>query len=286
VKKRSVGMEEIIKVIKQTSMSRLLLVRNGEDLVVWKESGPRSMKTELKALKMLKSCKNVVRFRGLRCIGDSSFIEMDYLQGRNLEELLSERGCFSETYAKAIFECLATTLLKIHQKGVFHRDLKPSNIMFLLSKLDRIQIKIIDFGVSCFGSSSSKFNKRVGTAEYVCPQIVANESYCASKADVYNLGEILYMLVFGKLPFDMNVRVAAITTKEKQPDLVFPDHITSSIELQDLLSKMLEQSEESRLSMEEVISHPWLGISDSKLLIVKQKGMFDCLFKNKSCDYT
>jgi serine/threonine protein kinase len=97
-----------------------------------------------------------------------------------------------------------------HQKAIIHRDLKPSNV--LVEELDGKPVpRIIDFGIakaisSQPGSDQTMFTQAgalVGTPGYMSPeQCDPGVLDVDTRADVYSLGIILYVLLTGMLPFD------------------------------------------------------------------------------------
>jgi tetratricopeptide (TPR) repeat protein len=110
-----------------------------------------------------------------------------------------------------------------HQRGVIHRDLKPGNIVVDESG----QPKILDFGVSRVTESDAQATRQtdlgqiVGTLAYMSPeQVLADPLEVDTRSDVYSLGVILYELLSGRLPYDVNRRQlheAAQTIREEDP---------------------------------------------------------------------
>jgi tetratricopeptide (TPR) repeat protein len=97
-----------------------------------------------------------------------------------------------------------------HQKAIIHRDLKPSNI--LVSELDgKPMPRIIDFGLAKATSqrlTDASLHTRVGavlgTLEYMSPeQADSGGEDIDTRTDVYSLGVVLYQLLVGALPFDL-----------------------------------------------------------------------------------
>jgi len=89
----------------------------------------------------------------------------------------------------------------VHTKGFVHLDLKPENI--LITK--HLEVKIADFGLSAssYGEDGlGNFNlRRAGSQPYWSPELALNYEYNGVKADLYALGIILFIMVFGCRPF-------------------------------------------------------------------------------------
>ncbi|MHC5005041.1 MAG: serine/threonine protein kinase, partial [Planctomycetota bacterium] len=111
-----------------------------------------------------------------------------------------------------------------HQKGVIHRDLKPGNILVDASG----NVKVIDFGVARATDSDiavttmgTDVGRLMGTLAYMSPeQCAADPDDLDTRSDVYSVGVVLYELVCGRLPYDLQ-RVpfpeAARVIREEMP---------------------------------------------------------------------
>ena len=91
----------------------------------------------------------------------------------------------------------------MHNSGFAHRDLKLENIL-----VDKdYNLKIADFGLSCSikGKDNSGFcDSRVGTFEYMAPEIVGRFRYLPMMADLYAFAVILFCMYTGNKPFNRN----------------------------------------------------------------------------------
>ncbi len=97
-----------------------------------------------------------------------------------------------------------------HQKGVIHGDIKPSNIMVTLQ--DGVPVpKVIDFGVAKAAETSlldrmfvTGDGQLVGTPAYMSPeQADRGSTDVDTRSDIYSLGVLLYELLTGTTPLDM-----------------------------------------------------------------------------------
>lgn len=79
-----------------------------------------------------------------------------------------------------------------------HRDIKPENLL-LDSELNN-QIKLIDFGTASYYQSGQKLKEFYGTAYYIAPEVIKKDY--TEKCDEWSIGVIMYILIYGKPPFD------------------------------------------------------------------------------------
>ncbi|KAF4356185.1 hypothetical protein G4B88_015374 [Cannabis sativa] len=147
-----------------------------------------------------------------------------------------------------------------HQHGVIHRDLKPENFLFKDSS-ETSQLKAIDFGLSVFFDSGQRFNEIVGSPYYMAPEVL-RRNY-GPEVDVWSTGVILYILLCGVPPFwaetEEGIAQAIIRGSidfERDP---WPK---VSANAKDLLKCMLDPNPYSRLTVEEVLEHPWIQNMD------------------------
>ncbi len=127
------------------------------------------------------------------------YLVMDFVQGQNLEELLTQRGTpFPENQVRewAVQLCDVLGYLHAQSPPIIFRDLKPGNIM--LDKAERI--KLIDFGIARIYS----WGKRRDTMTMGTPGYAASEQYGTgqtdARSDIYSLGLTLLRLVSGHDP--------------------------------------------------------------------------------------
>ena len=133
------------------------------------------------------------------------YIVLEMAENGDLFDYMSftKKG-FGEEYGRYLFKELIEGLEACHMAGVAHRDLKLDNIMLG----DDWDLKIADFGYATLISGKDKSGKLctpVGTLSYAAPEILSKKTYYGLFADIFSCGVILFILVTGKLPFELAV---------------------------------------------------------------------------------
>jgi tetratricopeptide (TPR) repeat protein/predicted Ser/Thr protein kinase len=144
------------------------------------------------------SHRNVVRIHDLGEDRGLSFLTMDYVEGRSLQEVLRDEAPLAPERAVELARQVAEGLAAAHREGVIHRDLKPANL--LLDGGGRVYIT--DFGVarSISGGGLTRTGSVVGTPTYLSPEQARGDQVDA-RSDLYSLGIVLYEMLTGELPF-------------------------------------------------------------------------------------
>ncbi|WP_223668830.1 serine/threonine-protein kinase [Kangiella shandongensis] len=153
----------------------------------------QSFKNEILTLRQL-SHPNIVRVHEYYHDNNIHFITMDWIEGRNLADLVEQEDLSQDKvlyYARQILSALSIT----EQKGVSHCDLKPENI--LVDAKDHLYVA--DFGVaSALGSET--VDSINGTPVYASPEYL-EFGKTNKTTDIYSFGVILFELLTGKTPF-------------------------------------------------------------------------------------
>ncbi|KAJ7100259.1 CAMK/CAMKL/GIN4 protein kinase [Mycena belliarum] len=188
------------------------------------------------------------------------FLVLEYVEGGELFDFLVNRGRLPAAEALAYFKQIIYGLNYAHTFAIIHRDLKPENI--LIASLSPPLIKIADWGMAAFAPPSLQLETSCGSPHYASPEIVNGEKYEGNATDIWSCGVILYALLTGRLPFDdKNVKV--LLSKVKCGKYEMPNWIDPLA--MDLLSRMLVVDVSRRITIPEILSHPWL-LSTSKFM--------------------
>lgn len=150
------------------------------------------------------------------------YLAMELVRGRNLLADADARGLDAAARIRQMLAVCAG-VQHAHQRGVIHRDLKPANI--LVDSEGRP--KIMDFGIARIVAEGSDAATRlteagqvVGTIPYMSPEQLRGESRKIDvRTDVFALGVILYELLSGKRPRELDVSslFSAIKSAERNP---------------------------------------------------------------------
>jgi serine/threonine protein kinase len=141
---------------------------------------------------------HIVIVHDILTVEDRQFIVMEYLAGKTLRQILSER-IFSPEEVLTLAPMMSDALSYAHDQGIIHRDIKPDNIFVL----ETGNIKVADFGIAKMLKVSDKAHTGVimGTPNYIAPELVRGLAY-DYRVDIFSLGVTLYELLTGKRPFD------------------------------------------------------------------------------------
>jgi eukaryotic-like serine/threonine-protein kinase len=144
------------------------------------------------------------------------YIVMEHVEGRTLADVLHERGPLPADEAVGLALQALRGLGHAHAAGLVHRDVKPQN---LLLRSDGT-LKIADFGIARAAETTAltQIGTVLGTAAYLSPEQAAGEEV-TSAADVYSLGAVLYELLTGRPPFELE-SLADLAAKQAAGEIV------------------------------------------------------------------
>ncbi|KAK2172992.1 hypothetical protein NP493_913g02064 [Ridgeia piscesae] len=204
-------------------------------------------------------------------------VVMELMDGGELFERISQQKYFTEQLAAKYTKQIALAIDRCHSLNVAHRDIKPENLL-LKDNSEDAMVKLSDFGFAKVDDGTLMTPHF--TPYYVAPQVLeaqqrqAREKYCIlpkgqpytydKSCDMWSLGVLVYIMLTGYPPFYSETPTKVISRGMKKKILAgnyeFVDedwaHISQSAK--DLVARLLLVDPEARLTVRQVLDHPWL----------------------------
>lgn len=185
------------------------------------------------------------------------FLVMEFVDGKTLRDILSNKGNLSEETALSIFKQILEGVKHLHtcrgnddESGIIHRDLKPENIMLK----DDGSIKILDFGISKIidYSSITSTGQIFGTWFYMSPEQITDSKHIDKRSDLYTIGVIIYELLTGVYPYDFQSQPELIDKiKNERPIPPRRRNIAITNRVENIILNLLEKNPYQRYSTAE-----------------------------------
>jgi serine/threonine protein kinase len=146
---------------------------------------------------------NIVRAFDFDSQGDTYYLVMEHIEGRNLRDIVIEDGPLSFDRAANTIRQSALGLQHAHDAGMVHRDIKPANL--LVDNQGRV--KLLDLGLALLSQADTSSvtldhdEKVLGTADYLAPEQALSSHHVDARADIYALGCTLYFAITGHPPY-------------------------------------------------------------------------------------
>jgi eukaryotic-like serine/threonine-protein kinase len=188
--------------------------------------------------------------------GPQPYFAMEFIRGLPLNEY-AEAQHLNTRERLALMVKVCESVHHAHQRGLIHRDLKPGNI--LVDELG--QPKILDFGVARLTQADApeadapptmqtSLGQIVGTLAYMSPeQVLGDPLEVDTRSDVYALGVILYELLCGRLPYEVNQRLlpeAVQTIRNEEPTSLSTINRNYRGDIETIAKKALEKDKSRR----------------------------------------
>ena len=184
---------------RQVSLNRLVVVKMILSGQFAGEAEIKRFRTEAEAAAQLQH-PNIVAIHEIGEHEGRHFFSMDFVQGRNLAELVGVKALEPERAAQLV-QSIAGAVQFAHARGVLHRDLKPQNVLIDAEGRPRVT----DFGLAKLthgASSLTVSGTAMGSPSYMPPEQAAGQNDRVGPAsDVYSLGAILFELLTTRPPF-------------------------------------------------------------------------------------
>lgn len=184
------------------------------------------------------------------------YIVMEYCQHGELFNYIVNAHHLEENDAKIFMKQIFETISYLHCLGIAHRDLKPENILIARDH----SLKISDFGFSRYTIKSGLFETPCGSPCYVAPEVISGQPYDGRIADIWSCGVIMFALLTGELPWTSNNQVLLFQQITNGRYLI-PPYL--SRECRALIRRILCVKPDQRITIEEILGHPWMQIKQS-----------------------
>jgi eukaryotic-like serine/threonine-protein kinase len=175
--------------------------------------------------------------------GGFHFLEMEFVAGYSLQQLIREEGPLAPLRAVSIASRIADGLSLAHHERILHRDLKPENVLLT----HRGVPKIADFGLAKrLHFEDGRPQQLAGTPQYMAPELFEGAP-ATPQSDLYSLGVCLYSMLTGRLPFPTNHTLTLIKQVSQQdvpPVRQLNDRIP--LEVAECVHTLLARSPENR----------------------------------------
>ncbi len=210
---------------------------------------------------------NIVRAYDVDNHGDTHYLVMEYVPGKDLQSIVKSNGPLGFEDAANYIVQAAAGLAHAHGAGMIHRDVKPANLLVDSA----MTVKILDLGLALMRDDSelaslTQRNKEsvLGTADYLAPEQALDSHAVDSRTDVYGLGCTFYYLLTGHAPFPEGTLAQRIAKHQSvMPGDIREDRPDCPQELTEICFRMIRKRPAERYqSCEEVeqVLTEWLEI--------------------------
>ncbi|KAF8817547.1 kinase-like protein [Phlegmacium glaucopus] len=242
------GQYAAIKIISKGALaSRISLNRLADEV----EHNLLAVEREIVVMKLIDH-PNIMRLYDVWETSTSLYLILEYVQGGELFDYLCAKGRRPTSEVLGYFQQIICAVDYCHRFNIAHRDLKLENIL-----IDQdANIKVADFGMATWQdiSRGKLLRTSCGSPHYAAPEIISGKPYNGASADIWSCGVILYALLAAKLPFDDD-DCPALLQKISIGRFVMPPDIDP--QAQDLIWRMLTTDVRQRITMPEIMQHPF-----------------------------
>lgn len=231
---------------------------------------------------------SIIKYKEMFDTPEKLYVIMELAEGGELfDRVVALKRLEEEEVRACVHQCASALYYLHHTVGIAHRDLKLENILY--GDKAQTKFKISDFGLSSTippAGSTSLMKTCCGTPEYVAPEVLLNKGY-DERADAWSLGVIMFTLLHGYTPFRLKpVETPASNNTESEPksaeataeenqhkslqqlfrDIIkarykIDEEIVTNPHAQDLIRQFLTPDPSRRITVENVLRHPF--VSDS-----------------------
>jgi len=223
----------------------------------------KSIEREIDIMIKLKH-RNVVTLLDVFDSPKQIYLVMELCVGGELFDKVVEAGNYSEHLASKAIKQVCRGIKYLHANGIIHRDLKPENLLYYDNSSEGL-LKITDFGLAThLDDPNDLMRTTCGTLHYVAPEVLLGHPY-GKEVDLWSLGVILFVLLSGYLPFYADQKKQTYKLIVTGDYGGFDDPVWDGIsrDAKDLVKKLLDINPKARITLDEVMKHPWIARAES-----------------------
>ena len=238
-----------------------------------KEKYNKSKNEILKEIEMINKikCENSVLIKDTIDTKEYFYLIMDYCHFNLEDYILKRESPVSINEIKQVLLQLNNVFKIINTRKIIHKNLTPSNILISIDRLDKLLIKLSDYGFSKDNYLNSSIIQ--DNLFSLAPEII-NDENDLSKCDLWSLGIIIYFMYFKEYPYQGKNEYMLLKDIKSGKQLKI---INENKELNDLISKLLKINVNERLSWDEYFNHSFFKNEDKDITIIKLKEQISIL---------
>ena len=196
---------------------------------------------------------NVVKLYGHFEDNNYCYFIMEYISKGNVYGLIpsDKKKRINPKVVATLMKDVISAVYYLHNMNpiIIHRDIKPENVLLA----DNLVAKLTDFGWSNYMQEDEKRTTVCGTPIYLAPEIIKEQGH-DEKVDIWCIGVLLFELITGNVPFQGN-DIDTLKENILHLKITWPKDI--NIDAKNLIKKILKSDPASRISLEEMLQHPF-----------------------------
>jgi len=196
---------------------------------------------------------NVVKLYGHFEDNNYCYFIMEYISKGNVYGLIpsDKKKRINPKVVATLMKDVISAVYYLHNMNpiIIHRDIKPENVLLA----DNLVAKLTDFGWSNYMQEDEKRTTVCGTPIYLAPEIIKEQGH-DEKVDIWCIGVLCFELITGNVPFQGN-DIDTLKDNILHLKITWPKDI--NIDAKNLIKKILKSDPASRISLEEMLQHPF-----------------------------
>jgi serine/threonine-protein kinase len=216
----------------------------------------RRFEREVQAMAALTHWNTVEVFDYGHAEDGTFYYVMEYLPGRNLEQLVETHGPLPPARAIHFLRQVCRALREAHGVGLLHRDIKPSNVLACERGGVWDVAKLLDFGLVQERTGRTDGDNRLtlqgtilGSPPFMSPEQAAGKGHLDARSDIYSVGGVAYFLLTGRAPFERESALEMLIAHASEP-VVPPSRLRPEVpaDLEAIVLRCLEKEPGKRFA--------------------------------------